>query len=482
MFNYVILKNNRGVIITYVLVFGSIFLILLGGLLGFVLFQIRVVNQKIAFNQALYIAEAGINYYKWCLNNNIEENCLSEKSYYTPQGKLIGSFSLDKETQQACGQTIQKNIISTGRVNNFYDIERKISVIYARESVARYSYILNSDVWIGSDHEIRGPYHSNLGVRFDGENQSLVTSSVENWLCTSSFGCDYLNCPRNCSRDGSTCRCPGVFSTTSVSNQSLFNYPVVPFDFLGITVDLVQIKQFANDMGVYLPPAKNINASAKGWHLIFQDNGKVEARIITDLSCTWAYSLEEDWHYDCFTITSEYTPATLPDGRSNPFNVPLGCSVIFVEDSLWPEGKINNKITVASANLLESNVKTDIILQNNIDYALKDGSNGLVLIGQRNVLISNNSPNKMEIRGVFIAQNGRFGRNHYQNNIRDSLEIYGSIISAGRVGTKWVSGSQTISGYSKRETIFDPYMVYSPPPFLPYIDPLFKLIKWQEIK
>jgi hypothetical protein len=86
----------------------------------------------------------------------------------------------------------------------------------------------------------------------------------------------------------------------------------------------------------------------------------------------------------------------------------------------------------------------------------------------------------MELRGIFIAQKGRFSRNHYPGNIRDELEIYGSVISNGRVGTQWVSGSQVISGYLKRESYFDSNLVYNPPPFVPYITPDFKIVKWEE--
>jgi hypothetical protein len=104
------------------------------------------------------------------------------------------------------------------------------------------------------------------------------------------------------------------------------------------------------------------------------------------------------------------------------------------------------------------------------------------VVGERNVLISPNSPNQMELRGIFIAQKGRFSRNHYPGNIKDKLEIYGSIISNGRVGTQWVSGSQVISGYLKRESYFDSNLVYNPPPFVPYITPDFKIVKWEETK
>lgn len=465
--------RQKGIITAYVLVFGTIFLILLSGLLGFILLQLRQANQKAAWNAALNIAEAGINHYRWCLNNEIESQCQGEKEYFDPAGNLIGKFSLQTSSTIACGQTIQKSIISTGWTNNFPDIKRKVSVLHARESVAKFSYVLNDNVWIGPDHEIRGPYHSNGGIRMDGENQSIVTSARDTWLCTSSFGCNYLACPSGCVKEGSSCRCPGVFTTTNNANPDLFSFPVPPFDFVGITVDLAQMKTVAKNSGIYLPPANTINSQGKGYHLKFKNNGTFEAWIITKLSSTYAYSIEEGWHYDYFTISQEYLYKT--------YTIPSACSVIFVEDNLWPEGEIKGKATVASANLINPNLDTDVILIGNLDYTLKDGSDGLALMAERNVLIGPQSPDKMEIRGIFVAQKGRFSRNHYPNNFREKLEIYGTIVSNGRVGTQWVSGSQIVSGYLKRESYFDSNLVYNPPAFVPYISPEFKIVKWEEL-
>lgn len=466
--------REKGIITTLVLVFGAIFLILLGGLLGFILLQSRQSSQKVAWNEALPIAEAGVNYYRWCLNNSVEGNCQTEKDYFDPAGNPIGHFSLQISSTVSCGETIQKKIISTGWTDKFPQVKRKIEILYARTSVAKYSYILNDNVWIGSDHEIRGPYHSNGGVRMDGENQSTVTSAKDKWICTSSFGCSPCPVSAGCWIEGTDCYCPGVFTTTQNSNPDLFSFPVSPFDFVGITIDLAKMKNSAQSSGIYLSPSINLNPQGKGYHIKFLNNGTFEAWLITGLSPTWAYSLEEGWHYDYFTIANEYL--------YNTYLIPSACSVIFIEDNLWPEGGVKGKVTIASANLINPNLDTDVILQGNIDYTTLDGSDGFSVIGERNVLISPNSPNQMELRGIFIAQKGRFSRNHYPGNTREKLEIYGSIVSNGRVGTQWISGSQIVSGYLKRESYFDTNLVYAPPPFVPYITPDFEIIRWEEIK
>jgi len=466
--------NTKGAIVSYVLVFGAVFLIMLGGLLGFILFQVRTSKQRLAWNQALHIAEAGINYYRWCLNNGVESGCLNEKDYFDVSGNLIGHFSLSATPSVSCGETSSVDIISRGWDIDYPDIDREIGVLYGRTSVAQFSYILNSNVWIGSDHEIRGPYHSNAGIRMDGENQSLMTSALDEWICTSSFGCGSCPVSNGCREEGGDCICPGVFTTTSNSNPDLFSYPVPSFDFDGITVDLSQMKTIAQNSGIYLPPSQDIDSSADGYHLKFKNNGDVEVWIITSLSPTWAYSIEEGWHYDYFTISHEYFYAT--------YSPPPACSVIFVEDNIWPEGEIKGKITLASANLIDPNLDTNTILAKDIDYTSLDGSDGFALISQGSILIGPQSENILEIRGIFIAQKGRFSRNHYPSNFRDKLEIYGSIVSNGRVGTKWVSGSQIVSGYLKRESYYDANLIYKSPPFVPYTSPQFLIVNWEEIE
>ncbi|MCX6764659.1 MAG: hypothetical protein NTU58_03055 [Candidatus Nealsonbacteria bacterium] len=468
-------KNKKGTIITYVLVFGAIFLVLIGGLLGFILLQLRQTSQKVAWNEALSIAEAGINYYRWCINNGIEQDCLNqgEKDYFDPEGNKVGKFFLQVTSTISCGQDVKKDIVSTGWTNDFPNVKRKIGVLYGRPSVAQYSYILNTNVWIGDDHEIRGPYHSNGGIRMDGTNQSTIYSAQTEWACTDSFGCSSCPTSHGCRVEGSNCICPGVLTTTANSNPNLFSFPVTSFDFNGITIDLAQMKSVAQTSGIYLPPSTTTNPLGKGYHIKFKNNGTFEAWIITQLSSTYAYSLEEDWHYDYFTIANEYL--------YNTYVIPSACSAIFVEDNIWPEGTTTGKVTIASANLITPGIDTDAVLLNNIDYVHTDGSDGFSLIGERNILISPQSPNNMTLRGIFIAQKGRFGRNHYPNNFRNNLEIYGSVVSNGRVGTQWTSGGTIVSGYSKRESYFDPDLIYNPSPFVPHVDSDFKIIDWKEV-
>ena len=60
----------RGYLMLLAIVFGSVFLTVLGALTGFVLTQNRVQTNATASARATAIAEAGLEYYRWFLAHN----------------------------------------------------------------------------------------------------------------------------------------------------------------------------------------------------------------------------------------------------------------------------------------------------------------------------------------------------------------------------------------------------------------------------
>jgi len=508
--------RNKGIIIVLVLVFGTVFLVLSTGLLSFISLQHRISLRKVAWNDSLHIAEAGVNYYRWHLNQYIEaenpdiqdgkswcckvggveygqdaDQCRNgdfiicgtcdgeacyEHDYYNPQGELTGKFVLEIKAKKICGQILGVYINSTGSTIKYPNLKRKVEAKFASTSVADYAYMLNDGVWAGSDREIYGKYHSNSGIRMDGTHNSLVTSSVNDWLCTSSFSCSSASCPEGCNPEGANCRCDGVCGTGSP--KDLWRFPIPPFDFDGITADLNRMKNLANDKGIYFPPS-----TGEGYHVIFKDSGKFDIKIVTGLGAIRAYSMEQGWHWSYERITAE-------EDFQLDVSLPSGCGLIFVEDDLWVEGTVKGKITIASADLISvPSIDTSVFLNGNLDYTLLDGSDSLAVITEKDVLIPLYSPNEMILRGVFVAQKGHFGREHYScGNYwpeckRDELIMYGSVVSNGRVGTKWTYyGGTWASGYNQRKNYFDAKLSRDPPPLLPYVSKELKLISWEEIQ
>ena len=489
------LKNRKqqGFIVTYILIFGVVFSILISAALTLVLSQIKQAKYELSYEQSLHIAEAGLSRYKWYLTHKAQElssgseigcppsNCQNcppcQYEYSLPGIGDIGEYRLDVEEERACGITTAVKVVSTGWTSDFPNLQRKIKVSYIKPTVAEYSYILNDNVWAGSDRIVQGPYHSNGGIRMDGSNNSLVTSEQDEWVCTDSFGCS--SCPSVCHYQyPQGCLCPGVF-TTANGDQSLFRTGVSHFDFEGITVDLGQIKSLTQPLpegqgkGIYLPPS-----NAKGYHVILQGRN-LKVYKINELSKVEAYSKEEGYHWEYSIISEE-------DGGTN-YSL-SDCGLIFIEDNVWIEGTIKGKISLVAADLITPSQDRDIWIKGNINYAHTDDSDGFVLIGQNNVFIVPDSPNYLTIDGVVVAQKGHFGRNYYNPywypsySKKENLTIHGTIVSNGRVGTQWTSGGTFVSGYRERINIYDPKLSLSPPSFLPPTSEEFRYRGWQEIQ
>jgi len=174
------------------------------------------------------------------------------------------------------------------------------------------------------------------------------------------------------------------------------------------------------------------------------------------------------------------------------YTIPSECSVIFVEDRLWLEGTVKGKVTIAAADVTQPNYDPDIILVGNIDYTALDGSDGLTVLAENSIVLSPHSPDNMSLNGIFIAQKGYFGRNLYpcwysSDDHKSTLTMNGSIVSNGRVGTKW---GYTVwpwcinewSGYNTRSNSYDRKLATDPPPLTPYVDDEYEFIEWKEEK
>lgn len=474
--------SEKGVIISFVLVFAGIFLVLLGGLFGYILLQLRHTGNRVAWNQSLAIAETGIDYYRWCLNHGIQDGCAGEHEYADVDGVVIGTYDLNVVKSEFCGKTIQYAITSEGKTLDYPDTKRRVKALYAKESVAKYSGITSEGVWFGNNENTLGPFHANGGIRMDGANLSIMSSAtningVGEWVCDYSFGCD--PCPTaagQCRISGGKCICPSVFTTTANSSPSLFKFPISSFDFPGISVNLRDVSDVTlAGSGTYLKRSSEIRVGSKGWHLKFKNNGTFEAWIVTSVFFQTGWNPTQGDHSDYFTISGEYL--------YNTYAIPSSCGAIFIEDNVWPEGVIKGKVVLVTANLDDDNVDTNAILAKNITYTANDGTDSFALIAEKNIWVSYLSPDNLELRGIYIAQDGSFYRDYYSNNLRDEINIYGSIVSKLRPNTSWVNEAGIItSGYPASNTYYEPNLIYDPPPFVPYITPKFKIVSWDEIE
>ncbi len=459
------------------LIFGAVFLTVFGGLSFYVLSGNKLQTHNSASVKAFALAEAGLEYYRWHLAHypNDMQNGTGVAGPYTlnysdPEAGVTGTYTLTIDGNESCGQLTSVDIESVGRSSDAPTVSRTLSARYARPSVGTFSYILNDSVWAGDDRVILGPYHSNGGVRMDGTANSGVSSSLSTWNCTSSYGCS----PTQSSA-------PGVVG--SGPNQSLWEYPVPQVDFGAIAADFGTLKTLAQSEGLYYAryssgTNQNTNNYWRGYRLTFNANGTVTVRrvnTLTNLGVTPVNTADDTDDWALIANDSAYETRAIPSD----------CGLIFVEDNVWIEGTIPSKITVVAANVVNAGVEPNAYILNNVQYQATDGTDGLTLMAERNVLISPSAPNSLTLNGIFIAQNGAFGMNAYDSctyaDKTGTLTILGTTVSNKRTGTQWTSFCGGYhKGYQNRIDSYDRYVATDPPPFTPVVSQDYQFVDWRE--
>jgi len=468
-------KKNKGFISVLILVFGAAFLLTLGGIFSLLLLQDKRSQQEASWNYALDIAEAGINYARWHLNNFPEDFSFSgtyDFFEYLPEKKKVGEFTLEVEEPSACKPYVK--IISRGYTLKRPNTKRTIEVSYGKESLAKYAFLTDSNVWFGKDEDLKGPFHSNGGIRMDGTQNALSTSARETYICGPEHGCFSWNCSDPCSWTVNGCECPGIWGEGEGGTQGLWQFPVPAVDFESITQDLAHLKEEAQANGIYL------GSLGLGYHLKFrvdgEGNGVVDVYRVTKLKPkVWGYNGEE-WVHESNDIKEEEF--------YNTYSLPNNCAPIFVEDNVWVDGTVKGRATLVAARLPDISANNaKIIINGNIDYA--DENSVLGIIAQKDILIPLYSPDDLTIKATLLAQKGHVYRYYYPfwyspYNVRNSIEVYGSIISKGIWTFSWVNSSgNIISGYKSTSTVYDSSLTFNPPPYFPQRGE-YKFISWQE--
>ncbi len=453
--------EQAGTMLIFVVVMTGIFMMVLAGFLSLIQYQLKLTNARIAEIQATHIAEAGANYYKWLLAHDPDDfqdgtgtSGPYVHDYNDPTSGLVGTYSLEIDPPET-GSTVV-TIRSTGWVNDYPDITKTIEVRHGEPSLAKYSFLTNSDIWLGEDESISGQMHSNGGVRMDGSNDSLVTSALETYTCTSAHGCS------NETKDG-------VWG--SGPNSDLWSYPVPVVDFNTITLDLAEIKTAAQTGGHYYA------GQNYGYHIIFNSDGTYSIYTVTSLMPS-INRLDDD-DLSGFELQAEEINTETLVGT---YDVPAS-SPIFIEDELWIDGTLNGKITVAAARFPESAATyASIYINDNLQYIARDDTNALGLVAQKNILVPKHAPDDLTIDAILLAQKGRVMRLLYSPyNVQNSIQVYGGIITNKIWTWTWVNGSQiTVDGYDNTSSIFHTNLLYEPPPYFPTSGE-YDFISWEQL-
>ncbi len=490
-------NSEYGGAIVMVLVFAGVFVIAVGSLLQFVLQQSMSGRGKVAHEQSLQIAEAGLEYYKWYLAHNPSQDSeVRTVEYKDPvSGQRVGEFTINSVANKQCGDIMNRDIEVTGSADIDDRFTRTVGARYMLPSVANYSYIFNSGVWMGGGSNTIGPLHSNQGIRMDGTHNSLVSSAVSSWNCDSTFGCSPTQ-----TKDG-------VWG--SGSNPELWKYPDDTIDFTQMNVDFTAMKSNAQNNGRYFASVSNGDGD-KGYRIVFKSNGTFDVYRVDDTDFNWGWIngwiVSRDYH----TIVSETFLGN--------YTIPSTCSLIFVEDQVWLEGVVSGKVSLVVADLV-NDYDPDIILHGSLTKVGGAEDDGITVISENDILFSAKSPEDMIINGVMSTPNGKFGRNHYVESSgqyyassnggltygwisMDGVGSYqdlgdfsmsGTIVSSVRAVSSWtyqvakVGGpppgyfyDMQTSGFTSGSNSYERALSLDPPPFAPSASTIPYYSNWQE--
>lgn len=457
-----ILKSNKGEVLLLMLFVMFIFSLTMFPIINWAVIESKVIRSGVAREQALQIAEAGINYYQWHLAHfpsDYKDGTGANGPYvhdYTDfdTQTVIGQYSL-VITAPTNGSTIV-TIQSTGWTTANPQVKRTITARYGVPSLALYSFLSNAIIWIGSGETVNGQMQSNNGIRFDGTGNAPISSVKSTYTCPSSQGSP---CPATKN---------GVWGSATQAVKNFWQFPVPAVDFSSLTSNLASMKSSAQSGGLYLPPS-----NTNGYSLVFNSAGTVSVYKVTSLRNTPTgtdvngVAHNEDIDYNARSL--QYTVAIPANG------------IMYIEDNTWVEGTVKGRVMVAAAKLpYVASTAPTIYIPNNILYQAKDGTNVLGLLAQKDIIVTYNAPTNLEVDAALISQNGSTQFLYYSPaRIKNSISIYGSIMTFGQWTWTWVNGSGTnISGFTTTSSTYDNYLLYAPPPSFPLSSAGYKQLSW----
>ncbi len=457
-------KSDRGSVLISLLITTATIPIMLYSLLAVLAAQFEFSFRGVAGDQATHIAEAGINYYRWHLLQDPTDfwdgNAPGSQGpylhdYRDPQGDVIGQYSLEITPPEVGSTTV--TLKSTGSTTRFPNIQRTITARFGQTSYASFAFLSNSPLWLATGITVNGRVHSNTGIRQDGINISTITSSLNQYQCGKETGCSPTQMK------------PGVWGIGQ--DATLWKYPLPLVDFDAISYDFGQIRDAAQQTGVYYDQSNKY-----GYHVVFNSNGTFDVYLVDQADRQHGYADDGTGCANRRQVISSETFLGNFTVNDNP--------VAFFEDNVWVSGVVNGRMSVIAAHFPLASQKTNILIYDNLTYLAKDGNHALGLIANNDIYFTRDIPDDFEVNAALLAQLGRVMRHGYlsfcgphSNAVRNSLTIYGSLISYQK--SYWNFGTDPESGFVTRNINFDTNMNFNPPPYYPALGS-YGFISWEE--
>ncbi len=514
------MKMESGDILLSVIIFAAIAVTIITGLTNWGVSMLSNIRSVASREQALQIAEAGVDYYQWHLaqfptdyKDGTNNSGPYVHNFYDRNDNLLGTYSLTI-TPPPTGSTIVK-ILSVGTLASS-TITRKVQESMAIPSLAKFAVVANDNMYFGPGTTIYGPIQSNKGIHFDGVAHNLVASALTTYtdpdtgLNEWAVYTDVTNPPTYPNPDPQP-------NTPVINRPDIFmagrQSPVPAFSFNSLTANLTQLQTLAQQSGKEWTA---LGSGYYGYHIVFQVVGgvteynmyKVTSLQPTPSNCgndvTAQSQMNQNGQQNTGTNWGTWTINNLVGGSQSgaseilvntgpnldhSWPIPTN-DIIFVDDDLWVDGTVSNaRVTIASANVGASsaNSYTNININTNLKYTNTNGNDVIGLIAQGNINSGMVSDNSYEIDGALVAENGRVGRFYYNSNCsvsstnystRSSLTLLGMIGTALRYGFAYTDNT----GYAIRNINYDNNLLYGPPPSFPQATTQYQVISWQQLQ
>ncbi len=482
--------DNKGSMLMLVLIATGLFLVILLGAISVALLQQKLNIRKMARAQALHVAEAGVNYYRWLLYHYQNEYCNFETCQgapdYGPYGpypytdsageNIVGYYELYIIPPAKNGSTVV-NIRSVGWVADYPRNTRTIEVKCGISSWTTYATMTNGadhDLAYGETSEIWGPVHSNYGcVSMDGIANHIVTSSQLH--CGSHFGvytcrggaCDPSwdgndppqNMPdpeRDNFRGGRDfgSQIPVVSFSASVGAEYMRNVYAMSTSSDGLLFDPANTGTADPYSEVAYRGCQSGGSCQRGFHITFKPGNKFDIRMVSSQGSN-------------YSINSQ--------SGATEYEVPAN-GIIFVMQTVWVDGQLNNGASGTRATILafkdpiDGDNNADIIINGNLRYNNYDGSDAVGLIAQHDVTFSEDCPSDLRVDAALLAKTGsRFSPDFSPN--KNSATIYGQTAS-------FLQPTMS-AGFNYRYYVYDNNLTFAPPPHYPTTGQ-YTFISWKE--
>lgn len=482
MMNSFLKNNKRGLVLLNVLVFGAIAIMIIIALTSWFVVTYKGTKKVVDEEQAFHIAEAGIEYYRWHLAHAPQDFYDGQGStstqpyihdFFDKDEQKIGRFEL-KITPPAVGSTLV--VVESKGILDSTGASKTIRAELAKPTFAKYAFISNEDIRLGEGTEVFGMIHSNEGVRFDGLAHNLVTSAQTSYDDPDHSGQKEWGVHTHVGLVDPLPPTPLPERFDVFQSGREVGVPAIDFD--GLTATMANLKAKAQSGGRY-----HGSSGKSGYNVVLKIDGtyslyRVDSLISPHNSCNNALG-QQDW--GSWSINKR----TLIGTYQMPEN-----GVLFLEDHTWIEGKIKDeKLTIAVARFPEAPGQyRNIIINKDVLYTKKDGSDVLGLIAQGDINVGMISDDDLEIDAAMISKNGRIGRYYYRGawsnkpgcspyDSRDTIDVYGMIGTNNRYGFAYTDNT----GYENRNVVYDANLLYGAPPEFPLTADQYEIISWEEL-